>query len=192
MRAIRPVVIGLALSVPLLGACSGFQDQLGLAKSSPDEFRVVARAPLTLPPDFSLRPPDPGAPRPQTGTPTDQARRAVFRAEPTQTGPTVQEVAARERTTVGTAAILQAAGATDVSPDIRETVNVETQQINDESETFTDQLIFWRDSDPTGDIVDPSAEQRRLNENAALGEPTTAGDTPTIERRSRAIFEDIF
>src|SRR3546814_5174685 len=45
---------------------------------SPDEFRVVSRAPLTLPPDYNLRPPEPGAPRPQVGTPSQQAERAVF------------------------------------------------------------------------------------------------------------------
>ena len=62
-----------------LAACGGFREQLGLTKQSPDEFRVVSRAPLTVPPDFSLRPPEPGAPRPQEGTSAQQAERAVLR-----------------------------------------------------------------------------------------------------------------
>ena len=35
-------------------------------------------------------------------------------------------------------------------------------------------------------------ESRRLRENAALGKDVTAGETPTIERRKKALFEDLF
>ncbi len=47
----------IAAVIMALSACSGVKKQLGLTKQSPDEFKVVARAPLSLPPDFSLRPP---------------------------------------------------------------------------------------------------------------------------------------
>ena len=47
---------------------------LGLDKQAPDEFSVVARAPLELPPDYSLRPPRAGTLRPQDLTPTETAR----------------------------------------------------------------------------------------------------------------------
>ena len=40
----------------------------GLNKRAPDEFAVPTRAPLSLPPDYSLRPPEPGAPRPNQTT----------------------------------------------------------------------------------------------------------------------------
>jgi hypothetical protein len=69
-----------------LGACSKgtVQDALGMSKRSPDEFAVVRRAPLIVPPDYDLRPPDPGAPRPNIGTTSDQARVAMTgnQAEP--------------------------------------------------------------------------------------------------------------
>src|SRR3546814_8005136 len=74
------IVAGLALAV---SACGGFRDSLGLTKQSPDEFRVVSRAPLTLPPDYNLRPPEPGAPRPQVGSASQQAERAVRSEEHT-------------------------------------------------------------------------------------------------------------
>lgn len=62
-----------------LAGCSqgSVQNVLGLGKRSPDEFAVVKRAPLIIPPDFDLRPPDPGAPRPNIGTTSDQARVAM-------------------------------------------------------------------------------------------------------------------
>ena len=61
----------LALS---LGACSGsLADKLGMDKQAPDEFAVVARQPLIVPPNFDLRPPQPGAERPVGLRPSDRA-----------------------------------------------------------------------------------------------------------------------
>ena len=42
----------IALCAPVLAACG-----LGYNKNPPDEFNVVRRAPLILPPEFNLRPP---------------------------------------------------------------------------------------------------------------------------------------
>jgi hypothetical protein len=69
------VMLGL---VPIGGCARGtVQDALGMGKRAPDEFAVVKRAPLIVPPDYDLRPPDPGAPRPNIGTTSDQARVAL-------------------------------------------------------------------------------------------------------------------
>ena len=68
--------------LPVLALLAGCGEEMrksfGLGKNAPDEFQVVRRAPLSLPPDFSLRPPQPGAVRPQEGSTTDQARSAVL------------------------------------------------------------------------------------------------------------------
>lgn len=177
------VVAGLALAV---SACGGFRENLGLTKQSPDEFRVVSRAPLTLPPDYQLRPPEPGAPRPQVGTTAQQAERAVFRNSQAP-----QQTASAPRT-AGEQALLQAAGAEQADPNIRQVVNRETKQINDESDYFVDRLVFWNDVAPAGTVVDPVAERRRLQENAALGQPVTTGPTPQIIRRRQAPLEGLF
>ena len=76
LGVVRLVLV--ASAVLALTACEGVKKQFGLAKQSPDEFRVVARAPLSLPPDFTLRPPEPGAVRPQEWTTAQQARKAIF------------------------------------------------------------------------------------------------------------------
>jgi hypothetical protein len=76
------VMLGL---LPIGGCAQGsVQDALGMGKRSPDEFAVVRRAPLIVPPDFELRPPEPGAPRPNIGRTSDQARVALTgnQAEP--------------------------------------------------------------------------------------------------------------
>lgn len=40
----------------VLSACGVTREQLGFEKNSPDEMLVVSRAPLSVPPEFGLRP----------------------------------------------------------------------------------------------------------------------------------------
>lgn len=73
--------------VPLvLGGCSNWKQTLGIEPVSPDEFAVESRAPLTIPPDFNLRPPEPGAARPQETSIANKAQTAVDNAGPGQPG----------------------------------------------------------------------------------------------------------
>ena len=185
-------VAAAAAALLALSGCSGVQKSLGLSKSKPDEFRVVARAPLSLPPDFTLRPPQPGAIRPQEGSATQQARTAVFRADDGQNNDPFAAAALADGRSRGEHALLNAAGASSTDSAIRKTVDLETQQINEDSEDFIDTLVFWRESEQPGVVVDAEAEAARLRENAALGRAATRGRTPTIERKKKAILEGLF
>ncbi|NCN86190.1 MAG: DUF3035 domain-containing protein [Sphingomonadales bacterium] len=68
------VVISL-VSLASLTACgsTGLFD-----RDRPDEFAVSRQPPLVIPPDFSLVPPQPGQPRPQTGGLQQQTLEALF------------------------------------------------------------------------------------------------------------------
>ena len=71
MRTIATlIVLGLALS--------GCGSTGLLNRDRPDEFAVSRQAPLVIPPDFSLAPPNPGAPRPQDNDASSQALDALF------------------------------------------------------------------------------------------------------------------
>ncbi len=48
------------------------------SRARPDEFAVARAAPLVVPPDFALRPPTPGAPRPQEADSSTLALQAMF------------------------------------------------------------------------------------------------------------------
>jgi len=54
----KRIVYVMALTVVFasLSACSGVKKTLGLENSAPNEFLVSTRAPLTLPPEYDLRP----------------------------------------------------------------------------------------------------------------------------------------
>jgi DUF3035 family protein len=82
---LRPVIVCGAIAVVLSG-CTNFKQAIGLEPTSPDEFAVESRAPLTIPPDFSLRPPAPGAPRPQESNVAEKARGVLDNAGPGEPG----------------------------------------------------------------------------------------------------------
>jgi hypothetical protein len=191
MKADRPLGLAVIGLLVVLTACGGAREKFGLDKPPPDEFRVQSRAPLSMPPDINLRPPQQGATRPQEGTPRQQARTAVFRSADGAGGPAYSATPGDGRSS-GERALLAAAGAQEAEPNIRALIDRETGLLNEEDEGFLDFLVFWRDPEPTGTVVDADKESRRLRENAALGKGVTEGETPTIERRKKALFEDLF
>ena len=72
--------------VLMLSGCGGIRRAIGMDNVGPDEFAVESRAPLTIPPDFDLRPPQPGAPRPQEATSAERARKVIDTAGPGEPG----------------------------------------------------------------------------------------------------------
>jgi len=67
------VVAGTA---SLLAGCGSGSGLFGRAR--PDEFAVQRQAPLVVPPDFALTPPQPGAPRPTDSNGQQQTLDALF------------------------------------------------------------------------------------------------------------------
>lgn len=194
------VVAVLGLAVALGGCGNQVRQALGMTKRSPDEFQVVAHAPLTLPPDYSLRPPEPGAPRPQEGTTRDQAQTALYGNSSSggtdlSTGSsfsTAFDSSAGTAQSAGEVALLQNAGATGLDSDIRAQIDAETAAQVERDQTLIERLVFWRNPEPYGTVVDPVAETERLRENQALGKPVTEGETPIIIRRRQGLLEGIF
>jgi hypothetical protein len=84
-RIVRLTVVCLSLVLVLPG-CTDFRRALGMDRVGPDEFAVESRAPLTIPPDFDLRPPQPGAQRPQEVTAAERARKVIDTAGPGEPG----------------------------------------------------------------------------------------------------------
>lgn len=70
--------LGMAcvVALPLIG-CGG-SDGLGYTKNVPDEFNVVRRAPLIVPPEFNLLPPSSTSSRPTAPQGAELARLIVL------------------------------------------------------------------------------------------------------------------
>ena len=182
-------------AVLALSGCGGqVRQALGMTKQSPDEFLTVAHAPLTMPPDYNLRPPEPGAPRPQEGTASEQAQTALY-ANSGGTGLSTGSSFSGSNEaaqSAGEVALLQNAGATGIDPGIRAQIDTETAAQIERDQGLISRLVFWRTPEPYGTVVDPVAESKRLQENQALGKPVTEGATPVITRRRKGVLEGIF
>jgi Protein of unknown function (DUF3035) len=167
-----------------LSACSGddLSRSVGLTRDTPDEFTVTTRAPLSMPPDYELRPPRPGASRPQELSERQQAEAALapdalLNAAPTDVSP-------------GQQALLRATGP-EAPKDIRNKVDAETQ-LDRPGQSFTDHLMFWKDVPPVGTPIDATRESQRLRQNAALGQSPESGETPIIQRPKPGWLDSIF
>jgi hypothetical protein len=150
--------------------CASMQRAVGASKVSPDEFRVVSQAPLTLPPDYSLRPPRPGEARPSELEPDADARAALFGQD------VAQGASQGERT------IVTRAGAEAVDPNIRDQIDFESQGVVHRDEGFVDRLLSFQGSGAQQSApLDAAAEQRRLEDDEAIRR-ATGGGRVTIER----------
>ena len=167
----------------LAGCGSDLSRTFGFSRDAPDEFTVTTRAPLSMPPNFDLRPPRPGAVRPQEMSELQQAE-ATLAPEaalaPAQSG----------APSPGQSALLQATG--QAAPkDIRNRVDADAQ-LDQPGRSFTDRLMFWKPTPPPGISVDPARESARLRQNAALGKSEATGDTPIIQRPEKGLLDRLF
>jgi hypothetical protein len=181
-NVLRPAVL---ICVLTLVGCSGdnLTRSFGFSRSPPDEFTVTTRAPLSMPPDLTLRPPQPGAPRPQEQTASDPGQ-AALDPEAALAAPTAGT------DSPGQEALIRAAGPPP-APGIRGKVDQEAASASD-NPSLTDKLMFWKEPTPPGTVVDAQKEAQRLRENAALGQQPDTGDTPVIQRKQQTFFDRLF
>ncbi|MES1201144.1 MAG: DUF3035 domain-containing protein [Pseudomonadota bacterium] len=174
-------VIAVLAATAASGGCTHMKQALGATKVAPDEFRVVSQAPLTLPPDYSLRPPAPGEPRPTELAPDAEAHAALF----------TQDVG--QGASPGEASLVTAAGASAVDPSVREQVDFEGQGIVHKDQSFADRILGFHGSaaatpENTSTPLDATAEQARLAEQESVRRSTGGGQV-VIERNARGGFK---
>jgi hypothetical protein len=159
-------VSALALT---LSACGNFKEAIGATKQSPDEFAIQTRAPLAVPPDFSLKPPTPGAPRPQDADVSLRARQALLGNAPARPA------------TEGENALLANAGTDKADPTIRtELLSEQRQRRTDAARySYADAILFWQAAPvDNGQPLDAAEESRRLSESQVVNAQTTTDATP--------------
>jgi len=178
-------VSALALS---LGACSGFKEAVGATKQAPDEFAIQTRAPLAVPPDFTLKAPQPGAPRPQDADISLRAQQTLLGNAPARPA------------TEGENAFLAQAGAEKADPKIRAELMTDQRQRRAEAArySYADAILFWHAApNDHGQPLDAAEEARRINQEGIVNAQTTMtasgsseeakeGDKPVIEKDDKS------
>ncbi len=193
-------VFSVTVLVAMTAGCGSVKDELGLEKKAPDEFTVVRNAPLSLPPNYNLRPPKPGENGIGQQEQREKARTLLTGRQNTlkakqdnssahsKAGSTF--LAGRSDNQIGEIkenspaqgeqALLSHLDATNADPNIRQKVDQEANILASDDRGFVEKLMFWRKQDTPGTIVDAEGEAKRLKENTASGKPPTDGETPVI------------
>lgn len=153
MRTARLLTVSaIAVSAVALTACGGLRQSVGLTKVVPDEFLTVSSAPLTVPPEYGLRPPAPGQPRPQELAPESAARQILLGQRQSITR------------TPGEQALVTTAGADRADPLARYVVDDEFGDLAHKEASFANRILFWRRGD--------AASQSETRTQTAQGEVT--------------------
>ncbi|MGA1342721.1 MAG: DUF3035 domain-containing protein [Hyphomonas sp.] len=155
-KSLLTLAAGAALAATT--ACSSTGNGGG---SAPNEFRVVTKAPLSVPPEYSLRPPPAGTTLPAE---VEAANTSVTTAFGAGLG---KDASASER------ALVAAAGANAANPAVRAQIDYEETKSIRKSQTVADRILFWRKDKP--------------EDAASAASDNATGDQPVvIERASGA------
>lgn len=181
-------VVGLsAILMLILSGCEGIKESLGFGGAkAPDEFLVTTHPPLTLPPDFALVPPVPGAPNRNSGNPANQAETALTNNNNSVTRLNDKPASA------GEANLIAKTGINNVPSDIRKLVEQETASINRSNRSLLSRLFSSRSNTNPGVVLDPTKEKQRIDDNIAAGRPLSTGETPVLKVRKRSFFDSLF
>src|SRR3954453_6988767 len=136
MSVNRVIVVTALVAAAGLAGCQSTRNALGMTKVTPDEFRVVTKAPLVVPPDSAPPPPAPGKPRPQELQPESAARTALLGARE------------GEQRSDGEKLLVAKAGADKADPLIRYVVDDEFGDVAHKEKGFADKVMFWRSDKP--------------------------------------------
>ena len=155
------MIIGVtALGAMALGGCTQTTKALGITKNSPNEFNILTKAPLVIPPEYNLRPPQIGVSSAENNYSQKSAREALIgnidSAEPTR----------------GEIVLMSKAGVGSADQEIRLAIDGQNS-VERKTEGFTDRVLFWRDGpvvNPDGSPLDNEIEAKRLQSiNSATG-----------------------
>ena len=130
------------IAIVSLSACGDSRSIVGLHKQSPDEFEVITRAPLSLPPDYSLRAPAPGKQRPQEQTIRSAARDELIKSGLKTKKVGVLSLKGIRNTSPGEAELLSRAEALNADDSIREKISSESNALIKANKDLLNKLLF--------------------------------------------------
>ncbi len=149
--------------------CASMSRTLGMEKSTPNEFNILTKPPLVVPPEYNLRPPRAGELNVEEKYATVAARKALLGeidpAKPSQ----------------GEAVLIAKAGGGRADPAVRVIIDGQNS-IERKNRGFSDRILFWRNGKavgPDGQPLDPDQEARRQR----AVQSATGGNPVEIKRR---------
>lgn len=200
-------ILTCAATALLLAGCSGgsVKETLGLETQAPDEFKVVSRPPLSVPPQFNLVPPTIGEGN-SNRLATDKQAESLLTGKPLATGETFvltgdkAQPAAKQSSgpmldnASGSAEsqFLRNAGAENADPSVRK-ILVEEKIMKQEKRDEASWWEFWdKSSDKKDTLVNAKGEAERIKQTQDAGKPVTEGETPVVKPKDKGVLGRIF
>ncbi len=129
MKSKALTLSGVVIAALCVTGCNTIGEATGVQKKTPDEFNVVTKAPLIVPPEFGLRPPKVGAELPAELDPGLRGRNILFG----------RDIGAEA--SAGEKALIAKAGAAATDSAIRTRVDYEDAAIVRKSGGIVDQVL---------------------------------------------------
>ncbi len=206
-----------------LSACGNgtVKETLGLSRKAPDEFKVVARPPLSVPPQFNLRPPSSTAESPII-VPADKQVKSIITGTPVKGGDnsfdlsegsadtavmpvetTSLDSAANKKNKKSSSAassdnsssesqFMKNIGADRADPKVRDELIQQKIAAQEKKEESSWWSGFTGATEKKETMVDAKAEAKRIQDNKASSKPVTDGQTPEIKDKDHGILGNIF
>ena len=191
-RQFLHLVIFCGIAAGLTG-CDTLRNAAGEGKDSPDEFAVVTKAPLVIPPDFNLHPPAAGAAPTNQVAPTQAAQAALFSADPATVAASLPATMS-----AGERYLLANAGVQNADPAIRQEIASDSAATRAADDSFTNNILFGGSTPAAGVPVDADAEARRIDAQKAGGAATPTAPTapaptsPAAQEHHGSWLDDLF
>jgi hypothetical protein len=183
------IVFAIAASV---AGCDSIRQAAGQDKQSPDEFAIVTKAPLVIPPDYNLRPPTAGAAPTNQLAPTQAAQAALFTADAATVAASLPP-----SMSTGERYLLVNAGVQNADPAIRQEIASDAASTRAGDESFTNSLLFGSSTPAADPAVNADAEARRIDAQKAGGAASPTATTPAApqpppEEKKGSWLDDLF
>ena len=179
---------GLVILLPIIGlaGCGQLADTFGYGKNPPDEFAIIRKSPLIIPPDYQLKPPLTNLEGLQR-LPEQNDARAVLLTNALPP-PADTELSQGERK------LLMMAGASNSSDSIRAQIDRDGQTVVRKKGNFVERLLGFGKDDVEAfelDRLERETESESMNESETEGEVKSKAETKTqaedkARSRSRA------
>lgn len=200
------------LTMVLLAACESgeVRDTLGLDREAPDEFKVVSRPPLSVPPEFDLRPPEPGAPPRASASSEKQAKKLILQDSDLSAGSSfgssydldgytpesetaVDPVVSGDLASSAESTFMSNLGVEKADPEIRTKLyREEKAKPTPKQEEDISPLEKWLGAEPGDPVVDAKAEAKRIRKNKDEGKPVTEGEVKTLDKKKGSVLDRLF
>ena len=164
MKLSKSLIFALPAAALTLAGCQQTKQVFGMKKNPPNEFTVMQRAPLEVPPEYNLRPPQPGVKRPQEASRKSAQQKAkdVVLKNRKVSQKSAHKSNAEQR-------LLVKAGAPKADSSIRSKVDSEAYLAankHDDKNWLRKNLPFYKG--PKGkNVIDPKKEAERLKSERA-------------------------